>query len=267
MELSAGTPATPGEVARRVRIVSGVPWRRLFGYLQAAHRPVQPGAGRAGPGVGPCAARAAGRRRARHGGRRRRELGCARRARRGAGRAVPGAIAGQLRPVVLPGRGGGADRRPDAGRAVRPPGDALARLPLAEPGRRTGLASLERRDPGPDDAHPDDHLAPVVGHRAHRLGRDPVHPEPDAAPGRPSPRAGPDRGGHPVRSAAAAREHRGPGRDRPQHRHRRGGAGRDPRGQELRPRGLRGGALRGGPVRRRGARARASPCGAPGSVP
>ncbi len=27
-------PTTPGEVARRVRAVSGVPWRRLFGYLR-----------------------------------------------------------------------------------------------------------------------------------------------------------------------------------------------------------------------------------------
>ena len=34
MEPPAGPPATPGEVVRRVRIVSGVPWRRLFGYLR-----------------------------------------------------------------------------------------------------------------------------------------------------------------------------------------------------------------------------------------
>ena len=34
MEPATGTPSTPGEVARRVRIVSGVPWRRLFGYLR-----------------------------------------------------------------------------------------------------------------------------------------------------------------------------------------------------------------------------------------
>ena len=34
MEPDTGTPSTPGEVARRVRIVSGVPWRRLFGYLR-----------------------------------------------------------------------------------------------------------------------------------------------------------------------------------------------------------------------------------------
>ena len=34
MEPVTGTPPTPGEVVRRVRIVSGVPWRRLFGYLR-----------------------------------------------------------------------------------------------------------------------------------------------------------------------------------------------------------------------------------------
>ena len=33
MEPSAA-PTTPGEVARRVRLVGGVPWRRLFGYLR-----------------------------------------------------------------------------------------------------------------------------------------------------------------------------------------------------------------------------------------
>ena len=31
---SPSAPTTPGEVVRRVRTVSGVPWRRLFGYLR-----------------------------------------------------------------------------------------------------------------------------------------------------------------------------------------------------------------------------------------
>ena len=34
MEPDPAAPPTPTEVARRVRVVSGVPWRRLFGYLR-----------------------------------------------------------------------------------------------------------------------------------------------------------------------------------------------------------------------------------------
>jgi subfamily B ATP-binding cassette protein MsbA len=34
MEPEPAAPPTPGEVARRVRVVSGVPWRRLLGYLR-----------------------------------------------------------------------------------------------------------------------------------------------------------------------------------------------------------------------------------------
>ena len=164
------------------------------------------------------------------------------RADRRARRAVPRPVAGRLRPVLLPGRGGGADRRPAAGRAVRAPRDALAGLPRPQPGRRARVAPVERRDPRPHHAHPDDDAAAVVAHRARRLGGHPVPAQPDAAARGPAPRAGADRRRHRLRAAAPARQHRGPGRDRPQHRHGGGGPGRDPRGQELRPRGLRGGS-------------------------
>ena len=49
-----------------------------------------------------------------------------------------------------------------------------------QPRRRARVAPVVRRDAGPDDAHPDDDLAAVVAHRAHRVGRDPVHAQPDA---------------------------------------------------------------------------------------
>ena len=40
-------PPMPAEVARRVRVVSGVPWRRLFGYLRPHAGPFCARAGRA----------------------------------------------------------------------------------------------------------------------------------------------------------------------------------------------------------------------------
>ncbi len=38
---SPSAPSTPGEMVRRARTVSGVPWRRLFGYLRPHAVPVR----------------------------------------------------------------------------------------------------------------------------------------------------------------------------------------------------------------------------------
>ena len=115
------------------------------------------------------------------------------------------------------------------------------------PRRRARVAAVERRDARADDADPDRHEPAVGGHRAGRLDHHPVHPQPHAAVHRAVARARPDRGRHRVRQAAPAGQHPGPGHHRAEHDDGRGGAVRDPRGQELRPRGLGARALRRGP--------------------
>ncbi len=158
---------------------------------------------------------------------------------------------GSFLQTYLLGRRRRTGRGAAPGRPVRPARDAVARLPRRPPGRRARVAPVERRDAGPDDAHPDRHEPAVGGHRPGRLGDHPVHAQPDTAVHRPAPGAGPDRGGDRVRAAAPAGQHGGPGHDRPEHDDRRGGAVGHPGGQELRPRGLGARALRHGPPERR----------------
>ena len=210
-------------------------------------------------GIGRRAGLPARHRRHHEPGGRRRRPGRARPPHRRPRRALPRPGRRQLRPDLAARRRRRARRRPAPRRAVRAPRHALARLLRPAPRRRARLAAHERRDARAHDAHPDDHQPPVVGHRAGRLRRHPVRPEPDAPARRAAAGARPHRGGGGLRAAAPAREHAGPGHDRPQHDDRRGGAVRHPDRQELRPRGLGAPPLRRGPAGRRRRRVAAGP--------
>ena len=244
MEPDPAAPPTPSEVARRVRVMSGVPWRRLFGYLR--------------PHAGPFSLALVGL-----------VLGS------GLALLVPLVVAGLVTSVVAGGDGAALDAlivglvvlflAQSLGGFVQSyllgvVGERIVAQMRGELFHRLVTLSL------------DFHARSRVGELVSRLssdvtlvrtmltqtttsllssvigligcGRHPVHAQPHAADRGAAARPGAHRDRHRVRAAAAARQHPGPGRDRAQHRHGRGGAGRHPRGQELRPRGLRDRALR-----------------------